>query len=400
MDIILVIYGSLDQVTGGYLYDRKVVERLRLEGTYVQILSLRKRPYLCTVLQGFTSRVRDLLGAEIEKGGSLIVIDELAHPSFFIPLLFRLRPVDHLVTLVHHLRADERIGPVQRLIAVILEKVLLNRSAFIVVNSSNTENSVRHRMRKGATARIQVCRPGCDTLREPAGEAIPTDREPSTHGVQLLTVGNVIPRKGHMALLNALTTMSELSWHLTVVGRDDPRTRYSRRLHTSIDEGHLECRIRFTGTVEDEALVRLYTRADLFLFPSSHEGYGIALAEALRFGLPFVAFDSGGIREITGSELGDGFSAAGESNPDPDQDPLRVGTLKNGRIEGLHRCRGGFLVAWDHPETFRVLLRRLIEDGELRRQLSAGALERSRELPTWEETGACFSRALRALAGG
>jgi glycosyltransferase involved in cell wall biosynthesis len=397
MDIILVIYGSLDQVTGGYLYDRKVVERLRLGGTDVQILSLQQRPYLCAMLQGFTGRVRDLLGAEREKGGSLVVVDELTHPSFFIPLLFRLRPVGHLITLVHHLRSDERIGLAQRLIAGILERVLLNRSAFIIVNSSNTEESVRRRMKDGTTARIRVCRPGCDTLREPAGRSVPPDWEPSGHEVQLLTVGNVIPRKGHMALLSALTTMSELSWHLTVVGRDDPRTRYSRRLHTVIDAGHLESRIRFTGTLGDEALIRLYTHADLFLFPSSHEGYGIALAEALRFGLPYVAFDSGGIREITSSEVEVGFSVAGDSDPDPD--PLRVGALEIGPFEELHRCRGGFLVSRDRPETFRALLRRLIEDGELRRQLSAGALERSRELPTWEETGACFNRALRSVSG-
>jgi glycosyltransferase involved in cell wall biosynthesis len=168
-------------------------------------------------------------------------------------------------------------------------------------------------------------------------------------------------------------------------------------LHTLIDAGHLESRIRFTGTVEDEALIRLYAHADLFLFPSSHEGYGIALAEALRFGLPYVAFDSGGVREITGSEVEVGSSAAGDSDPDPDL--VRVGALETSLFGGLHRCRGGFLVSRDRPETFRVLLRRLIEDGELRRQLSAGALERSRELPTWEETGACFNRALRSVSG-
>jgi glycosyltransferase involved in cell wall biosynthesis len=272
------------------------------------------------------------------------------------------------------------------------EKVLLNRSSLIIVNSSNTEASVRRWLKTAAP--LRVCRPGSDTIRAPDGPATADGRESSEREVRLLTVGNVIPRKGHLNLVVALSTMSELGWHLTVVGKDAPHTRYSRRLHAVIDAGGMEDRVSFTGTVEDEELVRHYGSADLFLFPSSHEGYGIALAEALCFGLPYIAFDSGGIREVSGrhGELEtaqEGGYGTAQVPGDAAPPPADYG------ISGVFRCRGGFLVDRDRPEVFRAVLRRLIEDGELRRRLSDEARERAGGLPTWKETGACFHRALR-----
>ena len=111
MEVVLVIYGSIDQVTGGYIYDRKVVERLRAYGVGVRVYALRTRPYFWTPVQGLTAAVRDLLrkGKEERRLG---VVDELTHSSFSISLLFRFRPISHVVTLVHHLRSEERIGPV------------------------------------------------------------------------------------------------------------------------------------------------------------------------------------------------------------------------------------------------------------------------------------------------
>jgi glycosyltransferase involved in cell wall biosynthesis len=385
MHIILVIYGGLDQVTGGYLYDRKVVSFLRAKGIEVEVASLPSRPYMCAALQGLTAQVRSLIKS---RGGKkhdrpLVVIDELTHPSLLIPLLFRSGTLGHVVVLVHHLRCDERRGPIGRLISGLIERLLLNRSAHIIVNSSITEISVRKRLRREIP--LFVCRPGCDTLPQPLDTAEGIGMRHSEEGVRLLTVGNIIPRKGHMALIRGLRPLRHMKWRLTIVGKDEPESRYSKRLHALIDAEDMGCRVSFAGTVDDRELVRLYSSADIFLFPSSHEGYGIALAEALRFGLPFIASDSGGVREIVGME--------GQSDLDAADEDAEEGGR---RAKGVRRCRGGFLTEQDHTEAFGLCLRRLIEDSELRKNLSAEATERSRELPSWDDTGACFYRALQA----
>jgi len=175
------------------------------------------------------------------------------------------------------------------------------------------------------------------------------------------------------------------------VGQDDRNTRYSRRLHAAIDSGGIGDRVIFTGSVSDRELVRLYKTSDVFIFPSSHEGYGIALAEALSCGLPYVAFDSGGVREISGPGTAGVFNDEKESIDGKGPD---TGVENTPVHEAVYRCRGGFLVARNAPESFGHVLERLIEDGKLRRQLSAEARERYRELPLWKETGDCFHHAL------
>jgi glycosyltransferase involved in cell wall biosynthesis len=402
MNIILVIYGDIDQVTGGYLYDRKVVEGLRARGVSVQVHALQKRPYVYAPLQGFTRQVRDLVSGGIrnETVQALVVVDELTHPSFFVSLLLRRRPVKHLVTLVHHLRSDERLGPVQRFISKMYEKTLLNRCTLIIVNSSITQDSVRRCLKTDIP--VLVCRPGSDTLVQDRFSAAHQQLKVSTEAVHLLNVGNVIPRKGHTTLIEALSSMPELSWRLTIVGKDEPDSRYSRRLHDMIYAAHIKNRISFAGTVDDAELVQLYSDSDLFVFPSFHEGYGIALAEAMRFGLPFVAFDSGGVREICGPIVPVDLNKMDDIHAGKVNAAARGAYEQNRESDGENvlRCRGGFLVRRDSPNNFVLVLSRLIQDGGLRRRLSEEARQRSGELPKWEETGDCFYRALLVAAAG
>jgi glycosyltransferase involved in cell wall biosynthesis len=391
VEVILVIYGDIEQVTGGYLYDRKVVCRLREKGMGIRVMSLPKRPYLIAVLQGVSRTVRDLCRDASRKDGNrpLLVVDELTHPSFFLPLLFRSRPIPQLVTLVHHLRIEERIGLVGKIISRMFEKVLLNRSAYIIVNSSVTESSIRRLLRNHTP--VHICRPGCDTFAHLSGPSKKVRAAAAPRDVRLLSVGNIIPRKGHVALVNTLAAMQGLGWSLTIVGRDDRQTRYSKRLHAAIDAGGIGDRVMITGAVDDRELVRLYRESDLFVFPSSHEGYGIALAEALSCGLPYVAFDSGGVREISGHGAADVMEHEKKRGGRKER-PIEIENTDT--HEGAYRCRGGFLVDRTAPETFRRVLMRLIEDGEFRRRLSVEACERFQELPRWDETGDCFHHAL------
>ncbi|MFL7868236.1 MAG: glycosyltransferase family 1 protein, partial [Anaerolineales bacterium] len=69
----LVIYGSLDTLSGGYLYDRKLVEYLRKQGDSVEIISLPWRNYAAHLTDNFHFRLPPDL--------DLLIQDELNHPS-------------------------------------------------------------------------------------------------------------------------------------------------------------------------------------------------------------------------------------------------------------------------------------------------------------------------------
>jgi glycosyltransferase involved in cell wall biosynthesis len=102
----LVVYGPLDRRSGGYLYDREVVDRLEAAGDDVTVVSLPERPYPARFLDNLDPRVGrrlETVAAEVD----VLVVDELCHPSLAWALDRRdlAAPV---VALVHHLASAER----------------------------------------------------------------------------------------------------------------------------------------------------------------------------------------------------------------------------------------------------------------------------------------------------
>lgn len=106
----------------------------------------------------------------------------------------------------------------------------------------------------------------------------------------LLFVGTIEPRKGIHFLLEALTYVKK-DYQLHIVGKVMDK-RYMQRLSQYILSHKLGGNVIFEGTTDKEHLNQFYNRAELFVFPSQLEGYGIVLIEAMQHGLPIVAFDN------------------------------------------------------------------------------------------------------------
>ena len=364
MRILWVVYGSLEQLSGGYLYDRLVVEYLRAHGVEVEVLGLRQPPYFLGPLRAVPRRLRSPLGFDA------IVVDELTHPSVFRWAVARaqtatplLRP--RLVTLVHHLRSREQVPPLLKAAARAMERRLLAASDAVIANSRATAATVEELA--GPLPLLAVCPPGCDRLPAAAKEAA---HAPGAAGeadgglaaagpagpVRVLATGNLIPRKGYDLLLELLAGMSGLPWELRVAGRPVDR-RYERRLHALVRRWGLGDRVTFTGELSEKRLAEEYRRAEVFAFPSCYEGYGISLAEAVRAGLPFVAFTGGGVAEVV-----------------------------RGR---------GLLVPPGDLAGFGAHLRRLIADSAFRERQAVLSRELAPALPTWRDTGRLFLAALK-----
>jgi glycosyltransferase involved in cell wall biosynthesis len=369
MRIAFIVYGSIEQVTGGYLYDRRVVSALRSRGWPVEIFGLRKIPYLLSPLQGLSPALRSLLGGgESRHPYDVVVVDELVHPS--VGFAIGGGRTAGIVTLVHHLRCRERISPPARALAAILERALLNRSDLVVTTGERTAKDIRALL--GRQVPVLTCAPGRDAL--PGTDVMP--HIPRRGGrVRILSVGILVRRKGYGRLLEALSNLRDLEWECTIAGDDAVEPRYAARFRGLVDRSGLGARVTVAGRVSGEVLAGFYRSAHVFAFPSELEGYGIALAEAMGFGLPYAALSGGALTELTGR-----------------QRPLR--TMTGGRVL---RAEGGLI--GEGQSAFEWALGLLIENEGLRRRLSSEARKRSRELPTWEETGRCFAEALLGAAG-
>ncbi|HEX9709659.1 MAG TPA: glycosyltransferase family 4 protein [Candidatus Thermoplasmatota archaeon] len=125
------------------------------------------------------------------------------------------------------------------------------------------------------------------------GEALPD--LPGEPGFRVLAVGRLVQHKGIEQLIDAVSKLPAPA-HLLVAGEGELRAAVEARARASPAAG----RITFLGRVPHEDLPRLYRACDVFALPSVSrlEAFGIVALEAMASGLPVVASDMPGVREI------------------------------------------------------------------------------------------------------
>jgi len=185
----------------------------------------------------------------------------------------------------------------------------------------------------------------------------------------ILTVGGIEPRKGSLTLLEgfaaARDALPDRRPVLLVAGGAtlfDYRDEIDR-FHARAAELGLDGDLRVLGPVEDAELEGLYRAADVFALPSTKEGFGLAVLEALAAGLPAVVSDL----EVFRGFLGDGASALLAPSGDPDalaealvrvaRDPALAERLRAGGREVAARHTWA-RVAEAHEAAYRDFLER------------------------------------------
>ena len=118
-------------------------------------------------------------------------------------------------------------------------------------------------------------------------------------GPFILNVGDWHPRKNQIGLIRAfrelLAKHPHLPHRLVLVGK---RTWFARRVDEEIRLSGLREKIVITDFVDDELLPLLYNAADVFVFPSFYEGFGLPAVEAMACGRPVVCSDVTALPEV------------------------------------------------------------------------------------------------------
>ncbi|GAB4492364.1 MAG: glycosyltransferase family 4 protein [Anaerolineales bacterium] len=342
MRVGLVIYGSLNTLSGGYLYDRKLVESLRHQGDAVEIISLPWRNYAAHLTDNFTFR--------LPPGLDILIQDELNHPSLIAAN--RGKHPYPVISLVHHLRCSEQRPAWQNAFYRAIEKRYLGAVDGFIFNSQTTRGVVEKLI--GAGRPSVVAYPPTDRFGAGLTEQEVTERAQSGP-LRILFLGNVIPRKGLHTLLNALSCAQHNAqeaplFHLDVVGSLTTDPAYAAAMQRRTADNGLSSVVTFHGPLNHAALVEKLTQAHVLVVPSSYEGFGIVYLEGMAFGLPAIGTTAGAAGEI----IGDGET--------------------------------GFLVAPEDAPRLAARLKTLATDRALLTRLALNALQRYRQQPKWEQT--------------
>lgn len=293
MRIGLVIYGRLDRVSGGYLYDRKLVKHLEDRGDEVVLFSQPDRPYpLGLIDNADLSFWNQLRSADLD----VLLQDELNHASLAVGNYWLRRRLEApIVAIVHHLRAHEhRSGPMSAL-SRFLERLHLQATDARIYNSRSTKTAVQALTE---TRPHVVARPSGRRFGAPLPPDDVTRRAVADGPLRILFVGNLVPRKRLHLLIEGLCQIQSVDWQLDVVGDTSAHDTYMTTVHQALRGLDAPSRVALHGQLPDDDLKHLLTTSHVLAVPSAHEGYGIVYVEAMGRGLPVLAGPSGGVQDV------------------------------------------------------------------------------------------------------
>ena len=336
MRIGLVIYGSLNTLSGGYMYDRKLVEYLRAQGDSVEIISLPWRNYSSHLIDNFSFK--------LPANFDILIQDELNHPSL-VGANRREHPYP-IISLVHHLRCSELRLKWQNDLYRLVEKKYLQSVDGFIFNSQTTKGVVNKLLDNEKPS--VVAYPPTDRFGEAISEEEIKSRA-TRDPLRILFLGNVIERKGLHTLLEAVGNQKS-KVILNVIGSLTSEPEYVKRLQAHVSTNNLSSFVYFHGALDNEPLIEMLKQAHVLIVPSSYEGFGIVYIEGMGFGLPAIGTTAGAAGEI----------------------------IEHGKT--------GYLIEPNDSSMLATHINQLAVDRGLLGQLSINARNRYVQQPSWNET--------------
>jgi glycosyltransferase involved in cell wall biosynthesis len=346
LHLAFAVPGDLATPTGGYGYDRRIIQELRRLGWQVDVANIGDGFPFPSIAQRATA----LAILSEAPAGCPMVLDGLAFGA--LPEAGALRSRTPLIALVHQpLALDPGLDTTQSEVFRESERASLAAAAHVVVTSE-------------ATARIVIADydvpPQCVSVVRPGNDPVPPAPGSKDAVVRLLSIGSVVPGKGYDLLIAALVTLADMPWRLTIAGDRTRNPAAAAQLDADIEAYGLGDRVAVLGAVLPERIDELYLASDIFVLASRFEGYGMALAEAIAHGLPVVSTTAGAI---------------------PDTVPAGA----------------GLLVPPDNTTALAQALRLLIGDPFERQRLATNARGAAAQLPTWQDSARLFAGAIETI---
>jgi glycosyltransferase involved in cell wall biosynthesis len=174
----------------------------------------------------------------------------------------------------------------------------------------------------------------------------------------LLSVGRVVYQKGFDIAMRALAGIKDIEWEWQIAG-DGPQMDSLKSLAQELG---IDDRVVFLGWQSQADLVKQYQQANLFLFPSRHEGMPNAMLEAMASGLPIIASCIAGNEELV--------------------------------VDG----ETGILFSSEDVDALAIALRKLMTDTALRQQMGLASRRRVEEHYSWENTAKQYAFLLERIS--
>ena len=287
----LLVYGDIEQRTGGNIYDRELLRGLVELGATGTIMALRDP----RTSVGVGATVPETIARIRDEQFDVLLQDELCHPALNqINAAVSSGEGPLRIAIVHNLGYKTATGDAGDLCKR-SEYALLRGVDGCVVNSHFTLREIEALAGRAPASIVAYPFVGPDLLVDPGSGLCTSANGRATH---IVSVANLSAVKGVHYLLDALALLRDRRWTLELVGSTVRDARYARSIEDQIDALDLRRRVQMSGELRGDSLRAAYERADVMVLASPQEGFGMVCLEAMRFGRPVIASSNGAAPEL------------------------------------------------------------------------------------------------------
>lgn len=271
-EVYFIIPEFDNSITGGTLYDKNIL--LHLKKNRVLIKEVRVPYNISTISLHKKINI-------IPKRSDILLDGYLANK-------IKIKITNRLNILIHHPCSMEVSNNQMSNINLYLSE----RKAF---NDAESLITVSKTMRKVLSKYLDTYKDIC--VAYPGIDRRFYNQQIDKESKNILSVGNVIPRKGYHILFEVLERVSE-DWTLTIIGNYDMDRNYYEYLKKLIIKNKMKDRIKFLGSVKPAQMIAEIKKSKFFISLTEYEGFGMSIAECAAAGLEIITTDLPVLREV------------------------------------------------------------------------------------------------------
>ncbi len=283
-DIYFVYPGNINAKTGGYIYEKNILEYAKIRDINIRPIALSENyPFSTNNDIKYFLKILDKIDPD-----SKIIIDGLALEGMYS--IFKKILTYNVIALIHHPLYLEFKGQRSKKF-LRLEKENFKKINKFIVTSKNTKNLLINEF-KVLNNKISVVEPGIERLTKYNFK--------NNSKIHFLTCGSIINRKNYLFLLKVLKPLD--NFILEIVGDTTRDISYYKKLKKFISKNSMNRKIIFHGAISDTKLAKLYSKTDCYISVSKYEGFGMSLANALIIKKPIITFFTNTILNTLGKK--------------------------------------------------------------------------------------------------
>lgn len=228
-------------------------------------------------------------------------IDLLFSPCFLVPLICPSRSMITIHDLTHVVFPEKHKAKHLFIYNTLLPHSIKSSNKIIAVSQNTKQDIIK--IFNIPEEKVTVIYESANDIFKPVKGSESISKIKRKYGIPskyILFVGTIEPRKNLIRLIeafNLVKTRKNINYKLVIVGK---KGWMYEDVFNSIKELGLENEIVFTDYIPEKDLVYIYNGADIFVYPSLYEGFGLPPLEAMSCGVPVVTSNTSSLPEVVG----------------------------------------------------------------------------------------------------